>query len=182
MSIRHARTAILLLLVLATGTTTSVLGAEPPRSAQEPSAASAAEAFEQLKGLAGTWRADSTKGWEGEVVIEVIARGSVVMSTTTFRDAPESKMVTMYSLDGDRLVAVHYCEAGNQPRLQATTIESDRLDLTFASGGNLASRDDGHMDRAVLRFGDDGRFSSRWTWYQDGNERWLEEIEYRRVH
>jgi hypothetical protein len=37
------------------------------------------------------------------------------------------------------------------------------------------------MDSVVLRFVAADRFTERWTWYQDGNERWMEEIEMRRA-
>jgi len=143
----------------------------------------AARAYERFKSLAGTWRAESTKGWSEEITIEVIASGSAVMSTTTFRDAPDRKMVTLYSLDGANLVATHYCEARNQPHLMATEIDSDAstVRFTFVRGGNMASRDEGHMDEAIFRFANDDEFSSQWTFYKDGGEDWMEEIHYRRI-
>jgi len=143
----------------------------------------AVRAYERFKSLAGTWRAESTKGWSEEITIELIARGSAVMSTTTFRDAPDRKMVTLYSLDGASLVATHYCEARNQPHLMATEIDADAstVRFTFVRGGNMASRDEGHMDEAIFRFASDDEFSSQWTFYKDGGEDWMEEIHYRRI-
>lgn len=161
-----------------------VLGAAVAAAPGHADPADPAElAYDRFKSLAGTWRADSTKGWSEEVTIEVIARGSVVMSTTTFRDAPDRKMVTMYSLDGANLVATHYCEARNQPHLMATEIDADAstVRFTFVRGGNLASRDQGHMDEAIFRFSGADEFSSQWTFYQDGGEDWMEEIHYRRL-
>ena len=39
-----------------------------------------------------------------------------------------------------------------------------------------------YVDRnSVFEFGEDGRLSSRWTWYQAGSERWLETITLERV-
>jgi hypothetical protein len=32
------------------------------------------------------------------------------------------------------------------------------------------------MDKAVFRFEDENHVVARWTWYQEGRERWLEEI------
>jgi len=173
-----ALTAALIAVFSLVGTP-ALVGAEPPAMADE----AAAQAYARFEALAGTWHAESTKGWSEQVTFEVIARGSVVMSTTTFRDAPDRKMVTMYSLDGARLVATHYCEARNQPHLEATKIADDgsTVQFTFVRGGNLESRDHGHMDQAIFSFVDANEFSSRWTWYQDGGEDWMEEIEYRRV-
>jgi hypothetical protein len=34
------------------------------------------------------------------------------------------------------------------------------------------------MDKVVIRFLGDDRIASRWTWYQDGKERWFEATEY----
>ena len=55
--------------------------------------------------------------------------------------------------------------------------------LTFMDGGNLGpkGREKGHMDKCAVTFMDDDHFTSRWTWYQDGKESWMEEILHERV-
>jgi hypothetical protein len=145
----------------------------------------AATLFARFATLAGTWRERSTRGWEGTKTFRVIADGSVVMSTSAFDDDPGDAhvMATMIALDGDRLLLTHYCEARNQPRLVATAISDDgaTVTFTFLDAGNLPDRDHGHMDRAVFHFLDADRFTERWTWYQDGHQRWLEEIHAERV-
>lgn len=156
----------------------SLLSVAVPAAAQRQADGEAARrAFARFRALEGTWRSVSTRGWDETTTYEIIARGSVVMATTTFRDAPDRKMVTMFYLDGDRLVATHYCEARNQPHLVAEEIDGDRVDFRFAGGGNLDDRDRGHMDRAVFEFLGPDRIRSRWTWYQEGEEQWLEDIE-----
>jgi hypothetical protein len=37
------------------------------------------------------------------------------------------------------------------------------------------------MDKVLFRFVSDDEFTTRWTWYQDGQESWMEEIRNRRV-
>jgi hypothetical protein len=37
------------------------------------------------------------------------------------------------------------------------------------------------MDKLILDFVDVDHFISQWSWYQDGKERWLEEIKYERI-
>ncbi len=147
--------------------------AAPPQSP----AASARAAFEQFKRLEGVWRGESTKGWTEDVTFKVIAGGSAVMETS-FDAHPNETMATLISMDGDRLRLTHYCVAGNQPRLEATSFADAgaTVAFTFLDGGNLPTRDRGHMDRAVFRFADADHVTTRWTWYQDGNERWMEEI------
>lgn len=145
--------------------------------------APAEAAFERFKALAGRWAGSSTEGWKDEVEFSVIARGSVVMAVSAFEAHPGETMVTMFHLDRGRLMLTHYCVAGNQPRLVATELAGDGSELTFTwlDGTGLASRDEGHMDRVAIRFAEDGSYSSRWTWYRDGESSWMEEIRLERV-
>lgn len=138
--------------------------------------------FDRLKQLEGSWKGKSTKGWEATKSIRVIASGSVVMATS-FDAHPGEAMATMYHLDGDRLLLTHYCVAKNQPRLIATSYDSTEHTATFEylDATGISSRDQGHMDKLILRFKDAGSYHARWTWYAKGSERWLEDIEYIRV-
>jgi len=87
-------------------------------------------------------------------------------------------MATAFHMDGDRLMLTHYCVAKNQPRLEATSFEDGgrTVVFTYVDGGNIPNRDRGHMDKAIFRFEGPDRMTSRWTWYQDGKEKWMEEI------
>ena len=154
-------------------------GGEPAADSPPPAAAAA---FARLKTLAGTWSAHSTQGWDGRSTIEVIAGGSAILMKSEIDPHGQETMATLIHLDGSRLLLTHYCIAGNQPRLESTTISPDgsRIELEFRDGTNLPSRDHGHMDRVILELLDADTYRSRWTWYQDGSERWLEQIEHRR--
>jgi hypothetical protein len=151
-------------------------------AADSPPPTAAAAAFERLKTLAGKWSAHSSQGWDGTSTIEVIAGGSAILMKSQIDPHGLETMATLMHLDGDRLLLTHYCIAGNQPRLESTQISPDgsRIELTFRDGTNLPSRDHGHMDSAILELVDTNTYRSRWTWYQDGSERWLEQIEHRR--
>ena len=74
----------------------------------------------------------------------------------------------------------HYCAARNQPRLEATEISEDgaTIRFTYRDATGIATRDEGHMDQALIRILDGGRFSSKWSWYADGEESWMEDITY----
>jgi len=148
-------------------------GESPPA----PSESGPQAAFDRFKRLEGMWRGESTKGWTEDVTFKVIAGGSAVMETS-FDAHPNETMLTLFSMDGERLRLTHYCVARNQPRLQATSIDDGGRSVTFefVDGGNIASRDQGHMDRAVFRFEDADHVTTRWTWFEGGKERWLEEI------
>lgn len=142
-------------------------------STESPSPAPDAErASERFRSLAGDWEGKSTKGWTERVRFQVLAKGSAVLETS-FDAHPGEMMATLFALDAGTLELRHYCVAGNQPRLRATRFDQDGREVTFifVDGGNLASRDRGHMDKAVFVFEDENHVTTRWTWYQDGGER-----------
>ena len=128
--------------------------------------------FERIVALAGDWSGKFGEGAEagpGATKFRVTAGGSVVEETLFAGTSHE--MVTMYHLDGGRLVLTHYCAAGNQPRMVARSTEADRDSKTirfdFAGAGNLASPDDGHMHEAVMTI-DGDHLVSAWTFYEKG--------------
>jgi hypothetical protein len=151
--------------------------ATAPTTAPAPPDTPARRAFERIKRLAGDWQGKSTNGWEERTTFRVIASGSAVMYTS-FDAHPGQTMLTVFHLDGEHLMLTHYCVAKNQPRLRATEFGDDgsSVTFTFLDATNLASRDKGHMDKAVYRFDGEDRFTTKWTWYQNGQERWMEEI------
>ena len=78
-------------------------------------------------------------------------------------------MLSLFYVDGERLLMTHFCPSGNQPRMQASlspdlrTISFDFLDAT-----NLPSPQAGHMHHAPYIFSDADHYSQEWTWKQDG--------------
>jgi len=159
---------------------TAVL-AKPVRKSDNAMPEQARAAFERFKKLDGQWQGRSTKGWEEVVSFKTIAQGSIVVETS-FDAHPNETMMTMFHLDGERLMLTHYCVAGNQPRLQATAFEDEgrSITFTFLDATNLPSRDHGHMDKLIFRFLDDHHVTSQWTWYQNGKESWMEVIKLER--
>jgi hypothetical protein len=154
--------------------TTSAFAVTPEQAKQQ---------FERMKRTSGRWQGKSTKGWENRVDVRVIARGSAILSTSEFIGENGEGMATLYYLDGGQLKLTHYCEARNQPTLVLSDLSDDgkRAEFTFQSGTGMASRDAGHMDRLVVRYDGDDLHHDRWSWYANGKESWMEDIEYRRV-
>jgi len=165
---------VLLLTLLLT---IASLGADKPAS---PDASK--QGYGHLKTLEGKWVGTSTKGWKEQIQYSLIAGGSAI-EERSFDAHPGETMLTLFHMDGDRLMLTHYCAAKNQPRLLATNISPDgnTIEFTFLDATNLPSRDKGHMDKAVFHFLDANHFTTRWTWYQDGKEKWLEEITMERL-
>ena len=164
----------------------TAIAANQPQPQKETSAISVKDAratYERLKDWAGQWVGNSTKGWTNNLSISVIARESAIMNISHGAH-PGETMTTMLHMDGDRLLLTHYCVAKNQPRLQATSInkDEDTVTFTYLDGTNMSSRDKGHMDKVIIKFVDNDHFSEKWTWYQDGQENWMEDIIYERVN
>jgi len=153
------------------------LKADDPPASVPATPELARSAWARFKAAEGRWVGKSTKGWEETLQYRTIAGGSTVLETS-FDAHPGEEMATAFYLDGDRLMLTHYCVAKNAPRLEATAFADGgrTVVFTFVDGANLPTRDKGHMDKAVFRFGADGRVVSQWTWYENGKEKWFEEI------
>lgn len=139
--------------------------------------ASSQAAFENFKQMSGKWYGKSTRGWEESAEYRTIAGGSTVLELS--HDAhPEQAMATVFYLDRDELWLQHYCMAKNAPRMKATRIEDGgkKVHFTFVDGVNIPERNKGHMDSAFFEFRPDGTVVTKWTWYQDGKEQWMEDI------
>lgn len=143
----------------------------------------AAEAFAKLKTLAGNWEATSDHGKQGKLTTsyEVISKGSALVEHIHMPG--EDDMVTVYHLDGDKLVMTHYCTAGNQPHMQAASYDpsSNQLLFDFTGGGNLSNPNVGHMHNVAFKFTSADEFSAKWTFQENGKTKFAENIEYRRV-
>jgi hypothetical protein len=84
-------------------------------------------------------------------------------------EAGEDSMVTVFHLDGDRVLKTHYCSAGNRPRMIATLSENGKtLDFKLLDATNLAARLTGHMHHAFFTFADANHHTEQWTVAHDG--------------
>jgi hypothetical protein len=137
-------------------------------------------AFARLKTLVGDWEADTKMG-KAHLNYEVIAGGTALVEKETAEKMPA--MLTVYHLDGDRLLLTHYCMAGNQPRMQARAFnpESGELEFQFLDAGNLSNPGTGHMHNARFRLVDNNHLVSEWDFYENGQRKFTETAQYTRV-
>lgn len=150
---KPARIAITLLLVLATSAAFA--------------ASAAQKSFEELKSLEGSWEGKAPDGQTVQVAYRVTGNGSAVMSEIK----GHADMISMFNLDGDRLLMTHYCGAGNQPRMVASTSPDGKtLTFDFLDATNLASPDDGHMTRLVLSMPDANHHTEEWIYSDHGKQ------------
>jgi len=123
-----------------------------------------AAAFERLKALAGAWTGKGADGTTSHYAYEVVAGGSALLERCEMpHDGVPVTMLTLFHLDGERLLLTHYCMAGNQPRMQAQAITEDSIAFEFVDATGLDTPDEGHMHRAVFRFDGPDRFTTEWT-------------------
>ncbi len=145
-------------LVLAVAATTLLLAAPPPAN----------PAWEKLKTLVGDWKgkysgADSEGMGEVRLSYKLVSNGTSLMET--MESGHDANMITMYHLDGNRILATHYCSMGNQPRMSATGLSANGKTLTFSlvDATNVFGPDAELMQGLVVTFQDADHFSQAWT-------------------
>jgi len=129
----------------------------------------AADQFEKIKSLAGEWQ--GKRAMDGKTVnatYELVSNGSTVMETLMPADEPN--MVTMYHLNGDKLMMTHYCAVNNQPRMESVSSEGGMVKFALKDITNLAKEEDGHMVGMSIAFKDADHITHTWTFKQEGKE------------
>jgi hypothetical protein len=121
---------------------------------------SAEKSFDQLKSLAGSWEA-TLDGETMHISLRVTSMGNALMHEMKGKGPDDP--ITMFNLDGDRLMLTHYCDAGNQPRMVAT-VSSDGKTIVFdfKEATNLQSAQAGHMQRVTFTFIDPDHHTEKW--------------------
>ncbi len=100
----------------------------------------AADAFERLQTLTGTWKVKGKEDSKFSIQFELTANKTVLVETWMRGEKKHS--YTMYHLDNDKLLATHYCPQGNQPRLRLsktsnTTPNATSLTFNFHDATNI---------------------------------------------
>jgi len=136
----------------------------------------AKKSFALVKSLAGEWEgsvktdmpiAASLEVKPLHVTMRVTSRGNVVVHEFQEANTPldpdkYDHPVTMLYVDSDQLNLVHYCDAGNRPRMTGRlSDDGKRLEFDFADiGGNTKV---GHMHNAAFTIIDDDHHTEEWT-------------------
>src|SRR5919202_859714 len=124
-------------------------------------------AFERLTSLVGEWKG-TQDGREMSLTYTLTARGSALMEE--FR-AGETVMVTMFTVDGDHLIATHYCSAGNQPQMMTKAITeplAKSLTFSLARVTGLKTPGDWHNTGLTVTMEDNQHLTQVWTYEYDG--------------
>jgi hypothetical protein len=81
----------------------------------------------------------------------------------------EHEMVSMYHMDGDRLMHTHYCAAGNQPRMVAQPpTQHGEIAFEFLDATNLPSTNTTHMHQMRMVVKDSNHIEEWWQGWDEG--------------
>lgn len=137
--------------------------------AAPPPPVKGSEGMEKMKALVGVWEGRDGDGNTITVSYRLVSNGTSLMETLDNSQEKES-MITMYHLDGNRLMMTHYCSMGNQPRMRLTTMTPTLLTFSFFDGTNLTSKDDAHMHKLAITWMDKDHINEEWTMRSGGKD------------
>ena len=137
--------ALLICLVVVMGCGTSVAQTvSNPTNAATPS--DAQKAFEKMKTLAGSWQG-TIMDISINITIRLASSGTAILHEAhTGGGRPPDHEITMFYVEGDRLLATHFCDGGNRARLEGKmspdgkTSEFNFLDVAGSTRGGLVKR------------------------------------------
>jgi hypothetical protein len=123
--------AALLICLLALASVALAQGPQKAATVQSE----AQKAFGKMKTLAGSWQG-TIVGIPINFTIRAASSGTAILHEgNTPGGGPPNHEITMFYLDGDRLLATHYCDAGNRSRMEGKmspdgkTIEFSFIDV-----------------------------------------------------
>jgi hypothetical protein len=138
-----------------------------------PAPSAAQKSFDQLKTLAGEWEGIATvpdapemSGAKMHLSLRVTSRGNALVHEMQEAGTPLDATkydhpVTMFYVDGDQLTLIHYCDAGNRPRMTGKmSPDGKTIDFEFKDiSGNM----DYHMHHSVFTIIDANHHTEDWT-------------------
>jgi hypothetical protein len=163
----------LLFVVLMSLSTMAFAQSDAQKSSVAPVLSEAQKSFATMKGLAGEWEGPVTvpdapemSGAKMHLSLRVTSRGNALVhefqeAGTPLDPTKYDHPVTMLYVDGDQLTLVHYCDAGNRPRMtgkmspDGKTIEFEFKDIS----GNPAY----HMHHSLFTIIDGNHHTEDWT-------------------
>ncbi len=142
----------MLFVVLMALSTLALAQSDAQKSPTAPVPSAAQKSFATMKSLAGSWEGHVTtvppaadiEGKLMQVSLRVTSMGHTLMHEVTGTGRPDDP-ITMFVVDGDRLLLTHYCDADNRPRMVGTmspdgkTVEFEFLDISGNCGTDTCS-------------------------------------------
>ncbi len=143
------------------------------KSAVAPVPSEAQKSFTTMKSLAGEWEgivtvkdAPQMSGALMHASLRVTSRGNVLVhefqEAGTPLDATKyDHPVTMLYMDGDQLTLIHYCDAGNRPRMTGKmSPDGKTVDFEFK---DISGSTEYHMHHSLFTIIDENHHTEDWT-------------------
>lgn len=113
----------------------------------------AKRAFAKLKTLTGSW--------QGKIMdipisfsIRATSSGTTILHEAhTEGGGPPNHEITMFYIEGDRLLATHYCDAGNRSNMEGK-LSADGKSVEFGLLELVGNTKGGHLQRLVFTMND----------------------------
>ncbi len=131
-------------------------GAAAPTSSPE---------FEMMKSLVGTWKGTATmEGKPENIQVKYkLTSGGTAIEETLMPGTPK-EMVTVYFLDGSKLMMTHYCSLGNQPRMKLTeSVKDKKLTFKMVDATGMKTANDPHMGGLTITWKDKDHIQQEWV-------------------
>jgi hypothetical protein len=163
----------MLSLVLTLLSTAALAQTDAQKSAVAPVPSEAQKSFTTLRTLAGEWEGPVTvpeapemSGGKMHLSLRVTSRGNALVHELQEAGTPLDATkydhpVTMFYVDGDQLTLIHYCDAGNRPRMTGK-MSPDGKAVEFELK-DISGSPDYHMHHSVLTIIDANHHTEDWT-------------------
>src|SRR5256885_16270815 len=133
------------------------------------------DTFKFIKALAGDWEGSYEwigKNRKGPMNARYYLTGNGTAVVEDLIVDGNANMTTVYHLDGADLRATHYCAAGNQPRLKATSTDDVNKVVKFhmVDITNMPTPEAGHVRDLELRLTSASQITILFTFVGSGKE------------
>ena len=164
---------MMLTLVLLSLSTVAFAQSDATKPSVAPVPSEAQKSFATMKSLAGEWEGSvnvpEVPQWSGgklHVSMRVTSRGNAIVHELQEAGTPLDATkydhpVTMLYVDGDQLTLVHYCDAGNRPRMTGKmTPDGKTVDFELK---DISGSTEQHMHHSVFNVIDANHHTEEWT-------------------
>ena len=138
---------------------------------KHPAPYKGSEAFERLKGLAGSWEGESSEkeAMPGPIRVDykVTSNESAVLETIS--PGTPHEMVSVYHEEKGKLKMTHYCMLGNQPKMELKNATEKTLDFDFSEDNTIDPTSEQHMHGLMLEMPDANHLKQSWKSYENGS-------------
>ncbi len=154
---------ICLLAAIGDGTANAQATTSHPAAPQSD----AQKAFEKLKTLAGSWQG-TFMGMTFNLNLRVTSSGNAILHEVTVKERPDDP-VTVFYVEGERLLGIHYCDSGNRPRMEGKmSPDGNKIEFTLLDIAGHTHK--GYMGNIAFNFIDTSRHTEHAAWTFPGNK------------